>query len=101
MNQSRFGLAPDHWSLVSKLLIFPLREKGATVFVFGSRARGDYKPFSDLDILVDGDISPSLLSSISEDLEESNLPIRVDIVLARNLADAYTQGVDRDKVQVM
>ena len=100
MAEGSFGLSPENWSIVQDLLIRPLRDMRATIFVFGSRARGDYKPFSDLDILVEGDIVPSLLSSISERLEESNLPIRVDLVLAQELADSYRSNVERDKVKV-
>lgn len=100
MTEDRFGLAPEHWSIISNRLIRPLRDLGASIYVFGSRARGGYKRFSDLDILVDGDIKPSLLSSIAEELEESTLPIRVDIVLSRDLADTYRPNVERDKVLV-
>ncbi len=56
--------------------------------------------FSDLDILVEGDIDSTLLSSIAERIEESNLPIRVDIVPARDLATTYGASVRRDKVKV-
>jgi uncharacterized protein len=70
------------------------------VSIFGSRARGDFRQFSDLDVLVEGPVSPSLLSSVSESLEESTLPFRVDIVLEGDLADSYRPGVLRDKVRV-
>jgi predicted nucleotidyltransferase len=75
-------------------------QSGCAVFLFGSRARGDYRPFSDLDILIQGSPNPSLLSSIAEKLEESNLPFRVDLVGEGDLADAYKVNVDRDKVQI-
>ncbi|MEY4668928.1 MAG: hypothetical protein RL518_1627 [Pseudomonadota bacterium] len=100
MAESSFGLSPENWSIVQDLIIRPLKDKGATLFIFGSRARGDFTPFSDLDILVEGDISSSLLSSVAEGIEESNLPIRVDIVLAQDLADSYRPNVERDKVKV-
>jgi predicted nucleotidyltransferase len=100
MASGTFGLTPAQWSIVDTLIIKPLTERGATLFVFGSRARGDHQPFSDLDILVEGDIGSSLLSSIAEEIEESNLPIRVDIVLARDLASTYGASVGRDKVKV-
>ena len=68
--------------------------------ILGSRARGDHWPFSDLDILVQGSSNSSLLSSIAEKLEESNLPFRVDLVGEGDLADAYKVNVERDKVQI-
>ena len=100
MPNNTFGLSPEHWSIIETHLIRPLRDQGASIFVFGSRARGDCKQFSDLDILIDGEIDPALLPIISEALEESALPIRVDIVLAHDLADSYKPNVQRDKVLV-
>jgi hypothetical protein len=35
-----------------------------------------------------------------EQLEESNLPFRVDLVIASDLADAYKPSVERDKVKI-
>jgi type I restriction enzyme S subunit len=58
--------------------IVPDRE----VQVFGSRARGQAKPYSDLDLVVMGDSPLSLgtLSLLSEAFAESDLPWRVDVV---------------------
>jgi len=54
--------------------------------VFGSRATGDARPYSDLDIALAGDPLPLVeLGELQADLEESDLPIRVDVV---NLATA-------------
>jgi predicted nucleotidyltransferase len=96
----RFGLSQPHWELVTKLLIQPVKEAGGRVWIFGSRARGDHRKFSDLDVLIAGSISPGLISSIGEQLEESTLPVRVDLVLEPNLADAYRTGVLKERVEI-
>ena len=51
------------------------------IYLFGSRARGDNSPFSDVDIgiLASGDISDKL-TLLREILEESNFPYKVDLV---------------------
>ncbi len=51
------------------------------VYLFGSRARGDNTPFSDVDlgIMSDRDISTEL-ALLREAVEESCLPYKVDIV---------------------
>ncbi len=56
-------------------------EEDVKVFLFGSRARGDHLPFSDIDIAVDSerDISRELVR-LREIIEDSNLPYKVDIV---------------------
>ena len=51
--------------------------------MFGSRAHGTAKPFSDLDLLVLGPaLDASLRGTLEEAFDESDLPFRVDIVEA-------------------
>jgi uncharacterized protein len=52
------------------------------VFVFGSRADGHAKPYSDYDIglYAESPIDWSAMAKISEELEESDLPVTVDLV---------------------
>jgi predicted nucleotidyltransferase len=57
--------------------------------IFGSRASGEARRYSDLDIGFAGEPVPSdALARIEEDLEESDLPIHVDVL---NLAPASQQ----------
>lgn len=60
---------------------------GARICVFGSRATGRARPFSDLDLLV---IEPASLSwsqraDLRDAFEASDLPFRVDVVEAQEL----------------
>jgi len=57
------------------------KDEKVEVYLFGSRARGDFSEFSDVDIAIysEKDISDKL-SLLSEILEESNLPFKVDLV---------------------
>lgn len=50
---------------------------------FGSRVTGHAKPYSDLDLVVMGEqeIADFALSELHADLDESDLPFRVDILL--------------------
>jgi predicted nucleotidyltransferase len=66
--------------------------------VFGSRSRGDYSEFSDLDILIESLSDPTLLSAISEELEESSLLFRIDLVREPDLAETYRDGVFKERV---
>lgn len=100
MSSDRFGLSQPYWELLTKLLLGPIKEAGGRVWIFGSRARGDYQQFSDLDVLIGGPITPDLISSIGEQLEESTLPIRVDLVLEPNVADVYQAGVLKERVEI-
>jgi predicted nucleotidyltransferase len=54
----------------------------ARAFVFGSRAHGAARPYSDLDLALEWNrpLGLALLGQIAEALSESDLPYRVDLV---------------------
>jgi predicted nucleotidyltransferase len=67
---------------IKKIIFQFLDPKEYQVFIFGSRATGKAKKFSDFDIGIWGKKSvPShLIVLIEEALEESDLPYKVDLV---------------------
>ena len=82
-----------------------LRENGATaVYVFGSRARGDDRPDSDLDLFIDTDPGakiPSMfrLMQIEETISRS-LGVPVTITTRNALHPLMKTGIERDAVRV-
>ena len=91
-------ISPPQLALVRKMLA--QRLPGATVQVFGSRVTGwpfgrGSKAYSDLDLAVwPADGQPDLaLAELRADFEDSNLPWRVDVTLARDLPAALAQLV--------
>ena len=51
------------------------------IYLFGSRARGDTTPYSDVDVAIDAPAPlHGRLSRIRWELEASNLPFKVDLV---------------------
>jgi len=98
----KFGLTPKQYEMISEVIVTPLKQVGAKVYVFGSRARGRQHPFSDIDILLEfptKDIPHALISKCRERIEESNLPIKVDLVVSSDLAKSYQDGVNQDKIE--
>ena len=78
-------LAPQHIATVRAIL----REyaPGCEVRAFGSRVTGGARRYSDLDLAIIGDAPLGLmpLGLLQEAFEESDLPIRVDVIdLARH-----------------
>ena len=72
-------LPADHLDIVRGILrsYLPNRE----IWVFGSRANGAAKKYSDLDLAIVGEPLPlELESRLADAFEESDLPIKVDIV---------------------
>ena len=60
------------------------RNKQVEVYLFGSRAKGNFSEFSDVDIAIysEEDLTKEL-TLLREILEESNFPLKVDIVELR------------------
>lgn len=98
--QKTFGLSQKNWNLIENLLLAPLKNVPVKIWVYGSRARGDHKKFSDLDILLAGEIHSMVISKIQTALEESSLPIKVDIAKENNLAPSYRENIDKDKILI-
>lgn len=98
-----FGLSTEDYQMILNLAVIPLQKQGARVWIFGSRARGDHRPFSDIDILysLSKDLPPGYLAQIIEDLEESRLPIKVDLVRDIDMAKSYRDNVLKDCVEIL
>lgn len=64
--------------------------------VFGSRANGTFRENSDIDIAVDGNVSPLEAESLRGDLEELAIANRFDVVAIRHITnDALREHIER------
>lgn len=70
------------------------------VFVFGSRAGGAVKPWSDLDLAFESDhgLSWEILGELAEAFDESRLPWRVDLVDRGTVSADFGRIIDQTKV---
>lgn len=94
------GLSDSQMEFIEKTLRDFLKSKQQfTVAVFGSRARGGYRQYSDLDLWIE--TTPSLTRSEEADLrslfETSDLPIKVDIVTPESCLDSYLENILAEK----
>lgn len=67
------------------------------VRAFGSRVTGKTKPYSDLDLVLIGPnkIPTNILSALKEELEESDVPFRVDLLDWHTLTPTFQTVIDR------
>lgn len=72
-----------------------------SIILYGSRARKDDTPGSDIDVALDaqGPIEDEIMSAIRGDLEESSLPIYYDVVDLSKVSDHMKKEIERDGVQ--
>jgi predicted nucleotidyltransferase len=96
-----FGLQKEEIDLIKKKIekIFPV-DTDLKVFLFGSRARGTHKRYSDLDLAFkskDKDLD-SKLYQLKEELEESSIPLKIDLVNWDNIIQDYLPQIKKQKI---
>ena len=80
-----FGLTPSDITLIIETLRRYPDVKEA--LVFGSRAMGNYKPGSDVDIALKGNLKPDTAMNIAVELNERlPLPYKFDIIAYSDLS---------------
>lgn len=72
----------------------------ARLWLFGSRARGDHRRWSDIDVAVEpvGPVPEGWLSEVRDALAESNLLLNVDLVDFADADDAFRSVIRREAV---
>lgn len=93
-------LRPDHLQMVRDIL--RKNVPGLPVWVFGSRATGKAKKYSDLDLAIFSDkpLTFAVLGRLGEDFSESDLPFRVDVVDWASASEEFKAAIaiDHEKV---
>ena len=81
-------IKPEYKEMILRALEYHF--PGAKVILFGSRARGDNKPASDIDLAVDADGKPvdfRELFRAKNTLENLNMPYKTDLVDVNGVVD--------------
>jgi predicted nucleotidyltransferase len=82
----RYGLAEETVLKISQVMVqFPAVEE---VVIYGSRAKGNFKASSDIDIVLKGnDINLQLLSRITLKLDDLLLPYKFDLSIYNHIVN--------------
>lgn len=85
-------VVPAHLAIVRDILARHLPEH--RVSAFGSRVTGRARPYSDLDLLVEGEpLGFERLGALRDAFSESDLPYKVDCVEAASLGPDFRAGI--------
>lgn len=101
MMNSKIDITPQDLTITLAILRKHLRPS-SQVWVFGSRATGKAKPFSDLDLAIDnGQPLPlAVYTALLSDFEESDLPYKVDVVDWRTINDSFKENIKNDLILI-
>ena len=73
--------------------------KAFSLYLFGSRARGEEENGSDADLAIEGEqISRADLSLIREKWEYSTIPVMLDLVDTKDIGSALSAQIEQEKV---
>lgn len=91
---TEIDLKPEYLATVKEILHRHL-PPSATVWLFGSRAKGNAKKYSDIDLLIDlnAPISIKIMAKLSLAFEESDLPYKVDLADAAAISEAFRKNI--------
>jgi predicted nucleotidyltransferase len=79
-----------------KIVAAILKKYPYIFYVFGSRATGKAKTFSDLDLAVERSLTSSEKASIACDFEESDLPFKVDLIALNSISHSFKTHIEKD-----
>lgn len=102
MNAYAIDMTPEHRRLVVGILHAHL-PPGVTVWLFGSRATGRARRYSDLDLAIDAGRSLLLdeTAVLAEAFSDSDLPYRVDIVDWHAIGDDFRRRIAADRLPLL
>lgn len=98
-----FGLSENDYQLFQNEVVLPLKKTGLNLFIFGSRARGDFKNFSDFDLMYENCVTKEQdlkVAEVIENLSKSNFPYKVDLVKLEDFSLVYLDSYLKDRIQL-
>jgi predicted nucleotidyltransferase len=74
---------------------------GVGVYLFGSRARRTARWNADYDLWVDAEVPARIIREVAEEIDDSFVPFRVDIVTTADLRGRFADRVKAEAIRWM
>lgn len=92
-------LGKRHIDYIKETLKRYIPNPEAKFYIFGSRANGKYREYSDVDIAIDcSDLTTAIKSKLELEFENSTFPYEVDIVDLNNIKDNFKNLIQDELV---
>ncbi|TAM97158.1 MAG: nucleotidyltransferase domain-containing protein [Chitinophagaceae bacterium] len=82
----KFGLKDKDITAISA--VFSLYENIDTVLLYGSRVKGNYKPGSNIDLTIDGNLTFYEQMRLENELDDLLLPYKIDLSVKHKLSNS-------------
>ena len=99
----KFGLDKRHLDFILQVLKDNIPQKEAKFYIFGSRAKENYKEYSDVDIAVklpDKKLSADILGKILLEFNDSTLPYEVDVIDLNAIDEKFKNLIKNSLVEL-
>ena len=92
----------EHFNRYKKTLITIIHKRipNCKIYLFGSRARGTNQPGADIDLALEckSIIDNTLLSKIQGDIDETTIPLSIDLIDLRSASEILKNEVKKEGV---
>ena len=99
----KFGLEQRHLDFIKEVLQKNISDNNAKFYIFGSRAKGTYKDYSDIDIavkLADQKLSADILGKLLLEFSDSTLPYEVDVIDLNSIDEKFKKLIADSLVEI-
>ena len=77
------------------------RKYNIKIYIFGSRARGDYKEYSDIDICITEEVDQKRRYKIMDDVDKIMTHHKIDLIFIQDVKnEEFIKNIDRDKKEI-
>lgn len=81
----KFGLTENVIHKIQQQLY--LHNEIENVIIYGSRAKGNYKTNSDIDLTIKGNVNLTILNTLENELDDLLLPYKIDISIYNQISN--------------
>ena len=99
----KFGRDKRYLDFILQVLKDNIPQKDAKFYIFGSRAKENYKEYSDVDIAVklpDKKLSADILGKILLEFNDSTLPYEVDVIDLNAIDEKFKNLIKNSLVEL-
>lgn len=77
------------------------KNNNVKIYIFGSRARGDYKEYSDIDICITEEVDQKRRYKIMDDVDKIMTHHKIDLIFIQDVKnEEFIKKIDRDKKEI-
>ena len=98
----KFGLEKRHLEFVKHILTKYVHDGSAKFYIFGSRAKGNYRKYSDIDIAIESNnFTDEIKSKLEFEFENSTLPYEVDVINLNSITEKFKSLIKDDLIELV